>query len=58
VDTETWREEARLIPPAYERFGERLPTALWDQYRSLLDRLDAAEVDEDIAQDDLASISA
>jgi phosphoenolpyruvate carboxykinase (GTP) len=58
VDTETWREEARLIPPAYARFGERLPTALWDQYRSLLDRLDAAEVDEDIAQDDLASISA
>ncbi|HEX4740178.1 MAG TPA: phosphoenolpyruvate carboxykinase (GTP) [Caulobacteraceae bacterium] len=43
VDVETWREEARLIPPAYERFGDRLPPALWDEHRALLDRLDEAQ---------------
>jgi phosphoenolpyruvate carboxykinase (GTP) len=46
VDVETWREEARLIPPAYERFGDRLPGALWDEYNALLDRLDEAEAVE------------
>jgi phosphoenolpyruvate carboxykinase (GTP) len=43
VDLEVWREEAGLIAPAYERFGERLPAALWDEYRALLDRLAEAE---------------
>jgi phosphoenolpyruvate carboxykinase (GTP) len=43
VDVEVWREEAGLIPSAYERFAERLPPALWDQHRALLDRLDEAE---------------
>jgi phosphoenolpyruvate carboxykinase (GTP) len=43
VDIDTWREEARLIPPAYERFGERLPPELWAQHRALVDRLDEAE---------------
>ncbi|MBV8684631.1 MAG: phosphoenolpyruvate carboxykinase (GTP), partial [Caulobacteraceae bacterium] len=48
VDVATWREEARLIPPAYERFGDRLPTALWDEHRALLDRLDEAEATETV----------
>ena len=39
VDHETWREEAALIPAAYERFGERLPDELWVQYDALLNRL-------------------
>ena len=36
VDREVWREEASHIPPFYERFGERLPAALWDEYEALL----------------------
>jgi phosphoenolpyruvate carboxykinase (GTP) len=43
VDTAVWREEAGLIPAFYERFGERLPRALWDEYEALLGRLDAAD---------------
>ena len=31
VDAEVWREEASLIPAAYEKFGERLPAELWAQ---------------------------
>jgi phosphoenolpyruvate carboxykinase (GTP) len=40
VDNATWREEASLIPEAYERFGERLPAALWQQLQALNQRLD------------------
>jgi len=43
VDTAVWREEAGLIPAFYERFGERLPQALWDEYEALLARLEAAD---------------
>jgi phosphoenolpyruvate carboxykinase (GTP) len=39
VDPEVWREEAALIPPHYERFGEHLPRALWDELAKLQDRL-------------------
>jgi phosphoenolpyruvate carboxykinase (GTP) len=39
VDAETWREEAALVKPHYERFGEHLPTALWDELAKLEDRL-------------------
>jgi phosphoenolpyruvate carboxykinase (GTP) len=39
VDTEVWREEASLIPAAYERFGGRLPKALWRQFEALNQRL-------------------
>jgi phosphoenolpyruvate carboxykinase (GTP) len=39
VDLDVWREEASLIPPAYERFGERLPAELWRQYEALVERL-------------------
>ncbi len=43
VDAEVWREEAALIPAAYERFGERLPDELWTQYESLVGRLGEAK---------------
>jgi phosphoenolpyruvate carboxykinase (GTP) len=39
VDRATWMEEASLIPPAYEKFGARLPEALWHEHRRLIDRL-------------------
>jgi phosphoenolpyruvate carboxykinase (GTP) len=48
VDTAVWREEAALIPDFYQRFGERLPAALWAQHQALLERLDAS----DLANDD------
>jgi phosphoenolpyruvate carboxykinase (GTP) len=47
VDSVVWREEAALIPPAYEKFGERLPTELWAQYQALVARLAKAEVPEE-----------
>jgi phosphoenolpyruvate carboxykinase (GTP) len=43
VDLDVWEEEAALIPPAYEKFGDRLPQKLWDEYAALLDRLGAAK---------------
>jgi len=49
VDIPVWREEAALIPPFYEKFGERLPAELWAQYEALLRRLCAAS---DLANDD------
>jgi phosphoenolpyruvate carboxykinase (GTP) len=39
VDAETWREEAALVKPHYEQFGEHLPAALWDQLDQLNQRL-------------------
>ena len=42
VDPEVWREEAALIGPAYEKFGDRLPQELWSQYQALVARLEAA----------------
>ncbi|MGE0046511.1 MAG: phosphoenolpyruvate carboxykinase domain-containing protein, partial [Hyphomonadaceae bacterium] len=41
VDPEIWREEASLIPPAYEKFGDRLPDELWEEHRLLVERLEA-----------------
>jgi phosphoenolpyruvate carboxykinase (GTP) len=58
VDLEVWAEEARLIGPAYERFGERLPAALWDEYHALLGRLEAARVLADIEEPSRARVSA
>ena len=43
VDPVIWREEASLVPAHYERFGERLPQALWDQLAALNARLEALE---------------
>ncbi|HWC35849.1 MAG TPA: phosphoenolpyruvate carboxykinase (GTP) [Mycobacteriales bacterium] len=39
VDVETWREEAALVHPHYERFGSHLPKPLWDQLAALESRL-------------------
>ncbi|WP_292224898.1 phosphoenolpyruvate carboxykinase (GTP) [Brevundimonas sp.] len=40
VDAEVWREEAALIPAFYEKFGDRLPRALWAQHAALVERLE------------------
>ncbi len=45
VDPATWREEAALIPPFLEKFGERTPAELWAQYEALMARLAEAEAD-------------
>ena len=42
VDPEIWTEEASLIPGHYEKFGDRLPQRLWDEYAALIERLGAA----------------
>jgi phosphoenolpyruvate carboxykinase (GTP) len=41
-DPAIWRDEAALIPPFYEKFGERLPRALWAEYEALVKRLQAS----------------
>ena len=41
VDRDTWRQEAALLPEHLERFGDRLPRALWEEYHALCARLDA-----------------
>jgi len=40
VDAEVWREEASLIPGAYEQLGDAVPQALWTQYETLKQRLE------------------
>ena len=40
VDRAVWKEEASLIPAAYEPFGDRLPEGLWREYEALVDRLE------------------
>ena len=42
VDAGVWAKEAALIPDFYRQFGERLPTALWNQHAALVARLDDA----------------
>ncbi|HZZ87213.1 MAG TPA: phosphoenolpyruvate carboxykinase (GTP) [Caulobacteraceae bacterium] len=49
VDAAVWREEASLIPAFYDRFGERLPKALWEEYEALIARLAATQAPERIA---------
>ncbi|QMU75128.1 phosphoenolpyruvate carboxykinase (GTP) [Streptacidiphilus sp. PB12-B1b] len=39
VDPEIWRQEAALIPDHLDLFGEHTPKELWDEYRSLVERL-------------------
>ena len=39
VDADIWTQEAALIPAAYEKFGERLPKALWAEHEALSARL-------------------
>ncbi len=40
VDRKVWKEEAALIPAAYEKFGARLPQALWREHQNLVERLE------------------
>jgi phosphoenolpyruvate carboxykinase (GTP) len=42
VDHQVWAEEAALIAPHYEMFGDRLPAALWEEHAALMQRLGAA----------------
>uniref|UniRef100_UPI0035B04092 phosphoenolpyruvate carboxykinase domain-containing protein n=1 Tax=Brevundimonas sp. TaxID=1871086 RepID=UPI0035B04092 len=42
VDADVWAEEAALIPAFYEKFGDRLPQALWDQHAALVARVEEA----------------
>jgi phosphoenolpyruvate carboxykinase (GTP) len=42
VDLDVWDEEASLVAPHYEKFGERLPKQLWDEHKALLARLKTA----------------
>jgi phosphoenolpyruvate carboxykinase (GTP) len=39
VDKEIWRDEASLIPDFFEKFGDHLPKALWEQHAALTKRL-------------------
>jgi phosphoenolpyruvate carboxykinase (GTP) len=39
VDKDAWRDEAEGISPHYERFGDHLPKALWDELDQLRQRL-------------------
>jgi phosphoenolpyruvate carboxykinase (GTP) len=39
VDLDVWDEEAALVAPHYEKFGAKLPKALWDEHKALLQRL-------------------
>ena len=39
VDVDTWREEAALVRPHYERFGDHVPAELWAELDSLNQRL-------------------
>jgi phosphoenolpyruvate carboxykinase (GTP) len=41
VDRSVWKEEVSLIPAFYEKFGDRLPQALWDEHEALIQRLEA-----------------
>jgi phosphoenolpyruvate carboxykinase (GTP) len=40
VDRSVWKEEASTIPAAYEKFGDRLPKALWAEHAALVARLE------------------
>jgi phosphoenolpyruvate carboxykinase (GTP) len=39
VDLDVWAEEASLVAPHYEKFGARLPKALWEELEALKSRL-------------------
>jgi phosphoenolpyruvate carboxykinase (GTP) len=50
VDHDVWAEEAALIRPHYEKFGDRLPDALWAEHEALLGRLKAANMEAGAAK--------
>ncbi|WP_055585391.1 phosphoenolpyruvate carboxykinase (GTP) [Peterkaempfera griseoplana] len=39
VDRDIWKQEAALIPPHLELFGDHTPSELWDEYHRLVERL-------------------
>jgi phosphoenolpyruvate carboxykinase (GTP) len=39
VDRDVWQEEAALIPPHLETFGDHTPPELWAEYEALVERL-------------------
>jgi len=42
VDPAAWKHEAELIPAHFEAFDDHLPAELWNQYETLVTRLEAA----------------
>ena len=50
VDLDVWAEEADLIPAHYEKFGDRLPQRLWDEYGALVERLGEARTGKSAAK--------
>ncbi|HYD89545.1 MAG TPA: phosphoenolpyruvate carboxykinase (GTP) [Vitreimonas sp.] len=50
VDLDVWAEEADLIPGHYEKFGDRLPQRLWDEYAALIERLGEARTGKPAAK--------
>src|SRR5262249_6035775 len=40
IDPDVWMEEAELVRPHYEKFGDRLPQALWEEHAALIERLE------------------
>ncbi|HTK35830.1 MAG TPA: phosphoenolpyruvate carboxykinase (GTP) [Caulobacteraceae bacterium] len=42
VDRSVWKEEASLIPAAYDKFGDKMPAELWAQHEALVARLEMA----------------
>jgi phosphoenolpyruvate carboxykinase (GTP) len=58
VDHDVWAEEAALIRPHYEKFGDRLPDALWAEHEALLGRLKAANIDAAGAAKGAVSVAA
>ncbi len=39
ISAEVWKEETKGIEEFFERFGDRLPKEMWDEYRALILRL-------------------
>ena len=39
ISAEAWKEETKGIKEFFERFGDRLPKEMWDEYRALILRL-------------------
>src|SRR5262249_43735913 len=46
VDRTVWKEEASLIPPAYEKFCARLRKELWEEHAALVERLEGVRPTE------------
>src|SRR5262249_26086876 len=40
IDPDVWMEEAEPVRLHYEKLGDRLPQALWDEHAALIERLE------------------